>query len=153
MEADPLRLVPAAQGSTQVVLERLETPLGALLYAAAVGKLDALPPLRWSDTAAVAVVLAAGGYPASPRTGDVISGLDQAATVDGVYVLHAGTRREAGQVVSTGGRVLSVVGTGVDLSEARARVYEALGHIGLVGSHYRSDIAQAAAAADGRMAP
>jgi phosphoribosylamine--glycine ligase len=135
---------------TQVVLGRLRTPLSLLLQAAALGKLDLLAPLSWSDDAAVTVVVAASGYPESPRTGDVVRGLDEANAVAGAYVLHAGTQRDAhGQVVSSGGRVLSVVGTGADVEQARLRAYRAVDSIELRGSHHRSDIA--ASAGDGRI--
>ncbi len=125
---------------TQSVLALLESPLGQLLRAAAIGKLAEQPPLRWRDGAAVTVVLAAENYPGRPRVGDVITG----AEADGV--LHAGTkRRDDGAVVSSGGRVLSVVGTGPDLSSARADAYQRIQSIKLPGSHFRSDIGLAAA--------
>ena len=126
---------------TQVVLERLRTPLGSLLKAAAVGRLADFPPLRWSEDAAVTVVIAAAGYPTSPRTGDVISGIDRADAVDNAYVLHAGTAWVDGELRSAGGRVLSVVGTGIDLATARANAYEATAQIQLAGSRFRRDIA------------
>jgi phosphoribosylamine--glycine ligase len=131
---------------TQVVLARLETPLAGVLLAASTGALASVPPLRWSDRAAVTVVVASSGYPESPRTGDVITGLDDAEALPDVHVLHAGTAAGAeGAVVSAGGRVLSVVGAGADLAAARAAAYAGVGLIGLDGSHHRSDIAQAAA--------
>ena len=100
------------------MLALLESPLGQLLRAAATGTLAEQPPLRWRDGAAVTVVLAAENYPGRPRVGDVIAG----AEADGV--LHAGTaRRDDGAVVSSGGRVLSVVGTGADLAAARDAAY------------------------------
>jgi len=127
---------------TQVVLARLATPLGVVLRAAALGTLDELPDLRWRDEAAVTVVLAAENYPGTPRTGDPITGLEEAAAVPGAWVLHAGTRRtDDGEVVSAGGRVLSVVGTGADLPAARACAYAAVERISLRGGHYRRDIA------------
>ena len=127
---------------TQVVLARLATPLGVVLRAAALGTLDELPDLRWRDEAAVTVVLAAENYPCTPRTGDPITGLEEAAAVPGAWVLHAGTRRtDDGEVVSAGGRVLSVVGTGADLPAARACAYAAVERISLRGGHYRRDIA------------
>jgi phosphoribosylamine--glycine ligase len=132
---------------TQVVLARLLTPLGAVLRAAALGHLADLPDLRWTPDAAVTVVVAAQNYPDTPRTGDPIEGLDAAGAVPGAYVLHAGTRIEGDRVVSAGGRVLSVVGTGPDLASARAAAYTAVDRISLAGSHHRSDIAQAAALA------
>ncbi|MBZ4019829.1 phosphoribosylamine--glycine ligase [Streptomyces purpurogeneiscleroticus] len=134
---------------TQVVLARLKTPLAGLLMASATGNLAALPPLRWSDGAAVTVVIASHNYPDAPRTGDPITGLDAVAAQDApdAYVLHAGTRYDAdGQVLSAGGRVLSVTATGNDLATARDRAYAAVGRISLEGSHHRTDIAAKAAA-------
>lgn len=131
---------------TQAVLARLATPLGGVLQAAATGGLAGLPPLRWRDEAAVTVVVAAHGYPAAPRTGDEITGLDGLAG-DDVAVLHAGTARDAdGRLVSAGGRVLNVVALGEDLEQARRRAYRAVDAVRLPGSHHRRDIAQAAAA-------
>jgi phosphoribosylamine--glycine ligase len=125
---------------TQSVLALLESPLGQLLRAAATGTLAEQPPLRWRDGAAVTVVLAAENYPGRPRVGDVILGAES----DGV--LHAGTaRRDDGAVVSSGGRVLSVVGTGPDLAAARDDAYRLITSIKLPGSHFRGDIGLAAA--------
>ena len=124
---------------TQAVLALLESPLGQLLRAAATGELSGQPPLQWRDGAAVAVVLAAENSPGRPRVGDVIQG------ADGDGVLHAGTaRRDDGAVVSSGGRVLSVVGVGDDLAAARDAAYARIGSIRLAGSHFRSDIGLAA---------
>ncbi|MEU6339868.1 phosphoribosylamine--glycine ligase [Streptomyces sp. NPDC046977] len=132
---------------TQVVLARLKTPLAGLLRAAASGRLAAFPALRWSEGAAVTVVVASENYPGTPRTGDPITGLDEVAAEDEhAYVLHAGTKADAdGRVVSAGGRVLSVTATGADLAKARERAYRAVARIGLKGSHHRSDIAEKAA--------
>jgi len=131
---------------TQVVLARLATPPARVLLAAATGGLAALPPLAWRDDAAVTVVVASHGYPEAPRTGDPVTGLAEAAAVPGVHVLHAGTATGPdGQVVSAGGRVLSVVGTGPDLAAARDAAYTAVARLGLAGSHHRGDIARAAA--------
>lgn len=129
---------------TQSVLARLETPLAGLLLAAAQGRLADLPPLRWSPQSSVTVVVAADGYPAAPRTGDPVTGVEEAGAVDGVHVLHAGTREVDGALVSSGGRVLSVVALGEDLAQARARAYAAVHRIHLEGSHVRGDIALAA---------
>ena len=119
---------------TQVVLARLRTPLAPLLLAAATGGLHDLDDLRWHDGAAVTVVLAAENYPGTPVTGGVIRGLDAAAEVDSAYVLHAGTSYDTDrEVVSTGGRVLSVVGLGADLAEAREQAYAAIDRIELAG--------------------
>jgi len=124
----------------QVVLALLRTPLAQLLHATATGTLATQPPPQWADGAAVTVVVAAEGYPGPPRLGDVISG----AEADGV--LHAGTRRrDDGAVVSAGGRVLSVVGTGADLAAAREDAYRRLAGVHLAGSHHRTDIALRAA--------
>ncbi len=125
---------------TQAVLALLESPLGTLLHAAATGTLADHPPLQWRDGSAVTVVIAAENYPGRPRVGDVITGSE----ADGV--LHAGTtRRDDGAIVSSGGRVLSVVGTGADLSAARADAYRRIESIRLPGSHFRTDIGLAAA--------
>jgi phosphoribosylamine---glycine ligase len=130
---------------TQAVLARLRTPLGALLDAAATGRLRDHPALRWLPGSAVTVVIAAAGYPSSPRLGDAIAGLDVVEAVDGVEVLHAGTRRDSGgRIVSSGGRVLSVTALGDDLGQARARAYQAVSKIRMAGSQHRSDIARAA---------
>jgi phosphoribosylamine---glycine ligase len=133
---------------TQVLLALLRTPLAGLLAATATGTLAQHPPLRWDPGAAVVVVLAAQGYPGPPRTGDVITG------AAGVGVLHAGTRRrDDGALVSAGGRVLSVVGTGVDLAAARQQAYQRLAQVHLPGGHYRSDIGlRATRREDGRCA-
>ncbi|MGW5128168.1 phosphoribosylamine--glycine ligase [Streptomyces sp. NPDC004069] len=133
---------------TQVVLARLQTPLAGVLMAAATGDLAHLEPLRWTDEAAVTVVVASHNYPGTPRTGDPITGLDEVAAQDAphTYVLHAGTRREGDTVLSAGGRVLSVTATGKDLTEARDRAYTAVARVRLDGSQHRSDIAARAAA-------
>jgi phosphoribosylamine---glycine ligase len=135
---------------TQALLAMLKTPLGGLLFAAASGGLAHHPPLQWGDGAAVAVVLASEGYPVSPVTGAKIHGIDRLPT-DGVQLIQAGTAVDPdGDLVSSGGRVLSVVGTGPDLLTARQRAYDAISQLSLAGSFYRSDIARAAAAAQGR---
>ncbi|MFI1585160.1 phosphoribosylamine--glycine ligase [Embleya sp. NPDC020630] len=127
---------------TQVVLASLATPLAGVLHAAATGRLGELEPLRWHEGAAVTVVVAAENYPATPRTGDPIKGLAEVAKLPHTYVLHGGTRRgEAGEVLSSGGRVLSVTGAGATLEQARERAYEGVALIGLPGSHHRTDIA------------
>ncbi|WP_425831448.1 phosphoribosylamine--glycine ligase [Streptomyces fractus] len=134
---------------TQVVLARLKTPLAGVLLASANGTLADLEPLRWSEDAAVTVVIASHNYPGTPRTGDPITGLDEVDAQDGpnAYVLHAGTKRDAGSdaVVSAGGRVLSVTAVGGDLTQARERAYAAVDRIGLDGSQHRTDIAAKAA--------
>ncbi|OZC84107.1 phosphoribosylamine--glycine ligase [Rhodococcus sp. 06-412-2C] len=123
---------------TQAVLALLDSPLGEVLNATATGTLASLPPLRWKDGAAVTVVIAAENYPGRPRIGDEILGSD------GAGVLHAGTAIKDGVVVSAGGRVLSVVGTGFDLTAARDDAYSRIAGIRLPGSHFRTDIGLAA---------
>ena len=123
----------------------------AALFPAAARRLGvtrgiAEPAALDSSTAAraatVVVVIASDGYPASPRTGDPITGLDAAAEVPGVVVLHAGTRRDdSGALVSAGGRVLNVVAVGSDLGKARSAAYDAVSVVELHGSHHRRDIA------------
>ncbi|MGD0311747.1 MAG: phosphoribosylamine--glycine ligase [Acidimicrobiales bacterium] len=129
---------------TQVVLPRLEGDLTALLAEAASGALRSAP--RFSDDAAVCVVMAAEGYPESPRHGDLIAGLDDAGSVEGVTVFHAGTGPSAEGLVSSGGRVLGVTALGSTLAEARSRAYRAVAAISWPGAHARTDIAADAAA-------
>jgi phosphoribosylamine--glycine ligase len=123
---------------TQVVLPRLRTPLSGLLLAAATGRLTELSRPEFSDDVAVTVVLASEGYPESPITGRPIRSLDQVA---GVSIVHAATASTNGELVATGGRVLSVTATAADFSEARRLVYAALNEISLEGGQYRTDIA------------
>lgn len=130
---------------TQVVLARLQTPLAGVLYAAATGKLAELPALQWSDQVAVTVVMASENYPAEPVLGDVIEGLEVASALPTVEILHAGTKFAGTDVVTAGGRVLSVTATGPDLSQARTAAYAAIAKIQIRGAHWRSDIAQQAA--------
>jgi phosphoribosylamine--glycine ligase len=126
---------------TQAVLARLKTPLGGLLLAAAKGELDGAEQLHWSKDAAVAVVVAAGNYPGTPRTGARIRGREKANALPQVHVIHAGTRTQDGKVVSAGGRVLAVVALGEDLARARERAYAGVELIKLAGSQHRTDIA------------
>ncbi|APR84697.1 Phosphoribosylamine--glycine ligase [Minicystis rosea] len=124
----------------EVLLALLDGDVGALLASAARGALDpatvAIPPGRH----AMALVLAAGGYPAAPRSGDPITGIDRAERVDGVVVHHAGTTDKGSAVVTAGGRVLAVTATGSSLADARARAYRAAEEIVFEGMHYRRDI-------------
>ena len=129
---------------TQVLIPRLMTPLADLLFKAATDNLDDAV-LQWRDESAVTVVLAAQGYPESPKTGSVVSSIP---TIDKSQVFHAGTTLNGGSLLSTGGRVLTVTGTGSDLTEARDRAYRAISQIELEGSFYRSDIALNASVAE-----
>jgi phosphoribosylamine--glycine ligase len=131
---------------TQVVLDRLVTPLGGLLAAAAAGGLGGAGRLRWAPGAAVTVVIAAEGYPAAPAGGDDIDGLADAGRLPDSYLLHAGTAARGRRIVSSGGRVLDVVGTGADLAAARAAAYRAAASIRMRGGWYRADIAERPAA-------
>ncbi|HEV7848461.1 MAG TPA: phosphoribosylamine--glycine ligase [Mycetocola sp.] len=126
---------------TQVVLPRLESPLSRLLYAAATGTLAENDRPTFAPASAVTVVLASENYPAAPVTGRPIRGLAEADAVPGAHIAHAATGTRGDDLVSTGGRVLSVVALGDDFAEARARAYEALGHISLEGAQHRTDIA------------
>jgi phosphoribosylamine--glycine ligase len=131
----------------QVVLPRLHSDLAELLAEAASGSLRSTP--RFSPGAAVTVVCASEGYPASPRTGDVIHGLDDAAALDGVSVYCAGVGADdAGRLVTAGGRVLAVTGQAPDLAAARTRAYEAVSRLAWRGMQHRSDIAAVVAAPD-----
>jgi phosphoribosylamine--glycine ligase len=133
---------------TQVVLDRLASPLAGALAAAASGSLAGAAPLDWAPGAAVTVVIAAEGYPVAPVTGDVIEGIDDAERIAGAYVLHAGTSTDrGGRLVSKGGRVLNVVGTGPDLAAARSVAYAAAARIRMRGGWFRNDIAAEAARA------
>ena len=126
---------------TQVLLPLLKTPLATLLYQAATGTLAEVPSLEWSTDAAVTVVLASEGYPATPRLGDPITGVD---SVVGADIYQAGTVLKDEILHSAGGRVLSVTGVAGDLTAARLKAYEGIAKISLRGSHYRRDIALAA---------
>ncbi|MDO5662126.1 MAG: phosphoribosylamine--glycine ligase [Brachybacterium sp.] len=129
---------------TQVVLERLASPFAPLLLAAARGGLDEqqFAP-EWTEHAAVTIVLASEGYPSTSRTGDPIHGVEEAVLEAGAVVIHAGTALDPdGTLVSAGGRVLAVVGTGTDLAEARMVATNGIEAIRLEGSHHRTDIAR-----------
>ena len=136
---------------TQVVLARLNSSLSELLLAAATGKLSSLPELEWKSESAVTVVMAAEGYPDSPISGAVISGIDQAQD-QGALVYHAGTKtNQAGELLVNGGRVLSVTAIGSDLAVARMQAYAGVERIRFDGEHHRSDIALKAALGEIRL--
>nr|WP_272902355.1 phosphoribosylamine--glycine ligase [Brevibacterium daeguense] len=131
---------------TQSVLARLQSPLAQVLLAAAEGRLGDFPALEWSEDASVTVVMAAQNYPEAPRTGDPIAGLEEAGALEGVMILHAGTTSSPdGEMITAGGRVLSVVATGPSLADARDRAYEAVSLISWDGEQHRTDIARGAA--------
>jgi phosphoribosylamine--glycine ligase len=125
---------------TQALLPRLESDLLELLWAAARG--EALPAkVEWRKGAAVGVVMASRGYPATSSKGDVITGVEKVWRRDGLEVFHAATGRAEGRLVTTGGRVLTVTGLGDTFAEARARAYEGVAAIDFEGAQHRTDIA------------
>lgn len=125
---------------TQAILVRLDTDIVDICEAMLEGRLAELS-VEWRDRSSACIVQASKGYPANPRTGDVIRGLDDAASLDDVNVFHAGTARDAaGNYVTAGGRVLGVTATGPDLKAALAEAYAAVEKIEFDGMQYRRDI-------------
>ncbi len=125
---------------TQAILPRMKSDLLPLLLATIDGKLDDCT-IEWDERATVTVVLASGGYPDKVETGKWISGLNEAAQRDDVQVFHAGTRRVNDEIVTSGGRVLSVTALGSTLEAARTRAYETISLIHFDGCRCRTDIA------------
>ncbi len=123
---------------TQVLMPRLESDLFSICHAAAEGRLADVP-IEWSEDAAVGVVLASGGYPATYKMSYVIEGLDKLD--DGVLAFHAGTLQTDRGIVTNGGRVLTIVATGPTVAKARERAYENVRRIHFTDMQYRSDIA------------
>ena len=126
---------------TQVVLRRLITPLEGLLHKAASGQLASQPEPEFSNDVAVAVVVASEGYPDTSAPDRELSGITEAESVENVEVCVAAAKNENGKLMANGGRVLSVVSLGKDFHHARKHAYEAVAHIKLEGSHFRTDIA------------
>ena len=129
---------------TQVILDRLASPLGPLLHAAATGDLAGVARPQWRSGAAVVVVIAAEGYPEAPVKGDKIIFAERnvVPAAGDAYVLHAGTAiGPGGELVSAGGRVLNVVGSGGDAAAARRAAYALAGTVAMRGGWYRRDIA------------
>ncbi|MDO9457250.1 phosphoribosylamine--glycine ligase [Nocardioides sp.] len=126
---------------TQPLLALLDAPLLPLLLGAATGTLADVPPPAWKPGAAVGVVMASAGYPATSSAGDVITGVAAAESLDHVHVIQAGTALSAGDLVTAGGRVLAVVATGGSLAEARAAAYGGVAAISFDGAQHRTDIA------------
>ena len=125
----------------QVYMRLLKTDLLDLLDASIDGTIDAMRhSVVWEHGFAANIVIASGGYPEEYKTGFPVTGIDDARSVDGVVVFHAGTRSEDGQLVTAGGRVLSVSATGGTLKEALDRAYAAVGKIHFEGMHFRRDI-------------
>ena len=127
---------------TQVVLPLLDGDLVQIMHACADGTLADVP-IRWKDGAAVCVVLAAGGYPASYEKGNEIYGIGNAEKL-GALVFHAGTAKKNGKIVTNGGRVLGVVGMGKDIASAVQSAYDAVDQISFKGEYHRKDIAHRA---------
>jgi phosphoribosylamine--glycine ligase len=123
----------------QVLMLRLKSDIVPLLYAAATGTLGEAPAAEWLDEAAICVVLAAEGYPESPKTGSVIRGAEQPFGED-VQVFHAGTVRQGDTLKAAGGRVLNVCARGVTLRDARERAYAAVDAIDWPEGFHRRDI-------------
>jgi phosphoribosylamine--glycine ligase len=131
---------------TQPLLALLNSSLYTLLNAAANGRLARAAKPKWKKGAAVGLVVAAENYPDAPTVGDVIEGIENAEAIEGVQVIHAGTAWDGqGRLVTSGGRVLSVVGTGKTLTEAREAAYRGVEEIRIRGSRHRTDIALLAA--------
>lgn len=129
---------------TQVVLARWQGDVASVLFDAAKGSLSGQAPV-FTEQASVCVVLAAPGYPQSPHTGDMIEGLDEAATMEGVEIFAAGVAKDTrGRLVTGGGRVLGVNALGASLDEARKRAYQAADQIDWPGIQFRRDIADRA---------
>ena len=124
---------------TQVLMMRLKSDLLAALLATVDGVLSDFD-LRWSDDAALTVVMAATGYPGKPTKGTEIKGLDVANQTPNVEIFHAGTRRDGQRLIADGGRVLDVTGRGRNVAEARAAAYAAIAKIDWPGGFYRKDI-------------
>jgi phosphoribosylamine--glycine ligase len=118
---------------------RLMSDIVPALMACADGQLKNIT-LRWFDDTALTVVMAANGYPGSYAKGSVIEGLDEAATVDGVEIFHAGTASEGGRIVANGGRVLNVCALGRNAAEAQMRAYAAVDRIRWPDGFCRRDI-------------
>ncbi|MGH6814287.1 MAG: phosphoribosylamine--glycine ligase [Hyphomicrobiaceae bacterium] len=129
----------------QVLMMRLKSDLLPALLAVCDGVLQTFD-LRWHDDTALAVAMAADGYPAAPRKGTEIKGLEAAASVPGVQIFHAGTRRDGGRLIADGGRVLNVAARGKTAAEARDRAYEAIDRIDWPGGFCRRDIGRRAIA-------
>jgi phosphoribosylamine--glycine ligase len=127
----------------QPLLMRMKSDIVPVLCAVADGDLGDIS-LEWHDKAAVCVVMASEGYPGDYRKGDQISGLEQAAEVDDVYVFHAGTALKDGNCVTNGGRVLGVTALGTTVKEAIAAAYHGVSKISWHGVQYRNDIGKKA---------
>jgi phosphoribosylamine--glycine ligase len=125
---------------TQVYLTRLETDLVEIIEASLDGQLGRIEP-KWSPMVSVCVVMASGGYPGPYEKGKAITGLAEVAKLSRTKVFHAGTCRQGGSIVTSGGRVLGVTAWAETLVDARTAAYEGVGRIGFDGAQFRRDIA------------
>ncbi len=128
---------------TQPILMRLNSDLLQVCLAVCDGTLDQVT-LQWDQRPAVCVVMASGGYPGQYQKGKKITGIEHAQQINDVMVFHAGTKRENGQLLTNGGRVLGVTALGSDIAAARATAYQAVEKIKFDGAYYRRDIADRA---------
>ncbi|MBW2453590.1 MAG: phosphoribosylamine--glycine ligase [Deltaproteobacteria bacterium] len=126
---------------TQVLMPMIDGDVAELFASVGRGSLDASAVTVPTGRHVITIVLAAGGYPQSPRKGDVITGLEAAGALPGAHIFHAGTAQQDGQLVTSGGRVLGVGASGSSAAEARATAYRACELVTFEGMHYRSDIA------------
>ena len=128
----------------QVLLPAIEGDLASVLMACANGTLDRAPALTLSPDKFVGVVMASGGYPGAMQLGKSITGIDNADALDGVVVFHAGTKAEGGAVVTSGGRVVTVVGRGASYEDAMRRAYAGVACVKYDGAEFRKDIGRKA---------
>lgn len=128
---------------TQPILMRLESDLLEVMLAVCEGKLDSIN-LHWDRRPAVCVVMSSGGYPGSYEKGKPIDGLEQVSTLKDVVVFHAGTAKQDGKIVTSGGRVLGVTALGDSIADAKTRAYQAVDMIHFEGAYCRRDIADKA---------
>jgi phosphoribosylamine--glycine ligase len=124
---------------TQAILPRLKSDLVEIIFAALDGKLADFK-LKWDSRPCVCVVMAAGGYPGDYEKNKEIFGLEKAKELKDIVVFHAGTKRESGKILTSGGRVLGVTGLGKDIKDAIANTYQAVEKISFEKAHYRKDI-------------
>jgi len=125
----------------QAIIPRMDCDLVPYLVAATEGNLSDMKPIKWKKDASVTVILASEGYPASPKKGFPISGIEEAEAVDNAVLFHAGTSVKNGKLINSGGRVIAVTGLDRDIPSAREKAYSAASKVSFKGMHYRKDIA------------
>ena len=124
----------------QVLLPRLKTDLVPMLMACIDGTLAQHTDVQWYDEAAACVIMASGGYPDPYQTGEIITGLEDAAAIEGVNVFHAGTKQDGENIVTDGGRVLCVTAVANGLHDAIQQTYRGVSAIQFADAHFRNDI-------------